>query len=638
MPAEAPIRVLLVEDNPGDARLIEESLRGDPTPTLAGFDLRVVDRIAEVRPALAAAPADVLLLDLGLPDAQGLDSFRQLQSVAPGLPVIVLSGLSDQEVAIKAVREGAQDYLVKGRFDGDPLPRIVRFAVERRRADEALRRSEARFRAAIEASPDAFAILQAVRDASGRIYAFTITDMNTRAEKLLGAPLDRLAGKPLAEGCAFDPRHDSVATFSRVVESREFLEQEIATENAATGVTNWTLRQVFPLGDGVAVFVRDITQRHQMEDQLRQTQKMEAIGQLAAGVAHDFRNLLSAIQGHVVNARGTLQRGHAALESLAQIQSAAAQASGIAGSLLRFSVKSSTEKKPVRIASVLDQSVELLRASLPANITIQTRVDAPDLYVNADATQLQQVIMNLAINARDAMPAGGTLTVASGPGPNDGALRPGPLGIARLIVSDTGAGMNAETQARIFEPYFTTKPRGQGTGLGLPIIHGIISDHGGTIGVESRTGAGSTFTVLLPAISPPDRPERLPLDSTTSSRRTALLADPNPFVREVVASMLASMDFDVVQAADAASALRLARAAIGPFDVLVAAAQLPDAGGVECIRQVREMTKSPDSRGIVIAASGREPASNGDRIATLLHPFRRADLVREINKHSDGHE
>jgi PAS domain S-box-containing protein len=623
MPTDPPIRVLLVEDNPGDARLIRESLGGGSQR----FELRTCDRLADLRPSLAAGPVDLILLDLGLPDCQGLETFLEAQNLAPGIPIVVLSGLSDQDIAIRAVREGAQDYLVKGSLDDDPLPRIVRHTIERRHADEALRRSEARFRAAVEAGPDAFFILEALRDAAGRICSFTLTDMNTRAEKLVGAPTSELVGRPVADWHPFEAGHQSIARFTQVVETRESIEEELTTERTADGLVTWTLRQIHPLGDGVAVVIRDITARKRMEEQLRQTQKMEAVGQLAAGVAHDFRNLVSAIQGHIAHAHRMLPKEHPAVECLNLISDAAKQAGGIAGSLLTFTRKTPVEKRAISLSTVIEQAVSLLRHTLPANITIQTRIAEPALFVSGDLSQLQQVIMNLAINARDAMPSGGILTIDAGPCGDDGATKPGPRGLARLTVRDTGIGMTPEVRARIFEPYFTTKPRGQGTGLGLPIIHGIISDLGGSIVVESRLGAGTTFTVVLPAVDPP--PVAAPHPAPAEQHRTgALIADGNPFLREVMTSMLTSMNFDVIQAADAAGAERLAKSAGMNIELIIAAAQLPDAGGPECIRMVREAGQK--SAKAILLTSGEAPSCAG--LGVLTHPFRRADLAREIER------
>lgn len=612
MPSDPPIRVLLVEDNPGDARLIRESLGAGPSR----FEIRSCDRLADLRPALAVGPVDIILLDLGLPDSEGLETFHGAQNLAPGLPIVVLSGLSDQDVAITAVREGAQDYLVKGQLEDDPLPRIVRHTIERRRADEALRRSEARFRAAVEASPDAFAILEAVRDAAGRVVSFILTDMNTRAEKFLGSSIQELEGRPLPEWCPIDPRHQSVAVFSRVVETRESVEEEIDIQDPASGATSWLLRQVYPLGDGVAVVIRDVTARKQLEEQLRHTQKIEAVGQLAAGVAHDFRNLVSAIQGHLMQARRLLQPEHPASACLDHVEEAANQAGTIAGSLLTFTRRSAAEKRTIELASVVRQAVGLLKHSLPASIRIETRIADPSPFISADANQLQQVIMNLALNARDAMKGGGSLTIESGSAPD---------GRARLIVRDTGTGMTPEIRARIFEPYFTTKPRGQGTGLGLPIIHGIITEHGGDITVESAPGAGTSFVITLPAAEPP----KIAPPPSPREMHGALLVDSNPFIREVVASMLASLHFDVLQAADAASAVRLARNSGITLDLVIAAAQLPDADGVECIRQVR--ASGQDGAKAILLTSGESSlVHNG--YGVLTQPFRRADLAREVER------
>lgn len=618
MASDPPIRVLLVEDNPGDARLIKESLHP------SRFEVRMCDRLAELRPTLAAGPVDIILLDLGLPDGSGLDSFHQAASLAPGVPIVVLSGLSDEDVAVKAVREGAQDYLVKGRLDDDPLPRIVRHTVERRRSDEALRRSEARFRAAIEAGPDAFFILEALRDASGRACAFTLRDMNSRAAKLMGATIEQLSGRPLEEWDPCGQGASSLAQYSRVVETRETIEEELSAEGPDGGLT-WTLRQIFPLADGVAVVVRDITTRKRLEERLLQTQKMEAVGQLAAGVAHDFRNLVAAIQAHLAHSRRLLPADHPAVECLNHIGDAAEQAGGIAGSLLTFTRSSHARKRPVNLPESVEQAVGLLRHSLPATILVQTDIADPEIFVNADGTQLQQVIMNLALNARDAMPHGGTLTLSVGRAQDDSTVKPGPEGLARVTVRDTGTGMSPEVIARIFEPYYTTKPRGQGTGLGLSIIHGIVTDHGGSIAVDSRPGAGAAFTLVFPAVAAP-----VAVPVPTMRPPAALLIDPNLFVREVVASMLASMNFEVLQASDYATALRLAKGSGRQFELVVAAAVLPDSDGPGCIRRIREAT--PVAHAILVVAGGETAAPTEGECGILNHPFRRADLVREIDR------
>lgn len=610
MPSHPPIKVLLVEDNPGDARLIAESLPS------SRFELRTCDRLADLRQALAAGPVDIILLDLGLPDGQGLDSFHAAARLAPGIPIVVLSGLSDEDVAVNAVREGAQDYLVKGRLDDDPLPRIVRHTVERRRSDEALRRSEARFRAAIEAGPDSFFIFEALRDASGRVCAFNLTDMNSRAAKLMGASVAELASRPLESWDPCGQGAASLARYAQVVETRQTVEEELSSD-APDGGQTWMLRQIFPLADGVAVVVRDITIRKRLEERLVQTQKMEAVGQLAAGVAHDFRNLVAAIQAHLAHARRLLPADHAVTECLTHIGDAAEQAGGIAGSLLTFTRSSPARKLAVNLPASLEQAVGLLRHSLPASILVQTEVAEADIYVNADPTQLQQVIMNLALNARDAMPHGGTLTLSVGRSA-DGAM-------ARLTVRDTGTGMSPEVIARIFEPYFTTKPRGQGTGLGLAIIHGIITDHGGTIAVDSRPGAGAAFTLQLPAVRA-SAPAALPSERPPA----ALLIDPNLFVREVVASILASLNFEVLQAADLASSLRLARGSGRKFDLIVAAAALPDSDGPSCIRGVRGVT--PVANAILLVSGAESPTPASGEFVVLVQPFRRADLSREIER------
>jgi two-component system, cell cycle sensor histidine kinase and response regulator CckA len=308
----------------------------------------------------------------------------------------------------------------------------------------------------------------------------------------------------------------------------------------------------------------DITDLKRTEEALRQSQKMDAVGQLASGVAHDFNNLITAIFGYTSLARRTLSPSHPATKALDRVDAAARQAAGVTRGLLTFSRESSSEKRPIQLGKAMHDAVQLLRRMLPDTIALRTRVDGDEGsdWIWADPTQIQQVVLNLAINARDAMPQGGTLRISVAAPQAVHGLNGESARFISLIVQDDGIGISPEVQSRLFEPFFTTKPPGEGTGLGLPIIHGIVKDHGGTVLVQSSPGQGAMFTVLLPRCDPPpvgvDGEQAR--DSASGRGEVILLAESQNYVREIMATMLQSLGYRVVQCADRNTLASAARA------------------------------------------------------------------------------
>ena len=373
------------------------------------------------------------------------------------------------------------------------------------------------------------------------------------------------------------------------------------------------------------------------DEQLRQSQKLEAVGQLASGVAHDFNNLLTAIQGYVGLAKTTLPANHPAIESLEQVEEASRQATGVAHALLTFTRRGTSQRRPVELGSVIEPALKLLRRTLPASIDLRMEPSATDVWVNADPTQLQQVILNLTINARDAMEGGGQVRVrveASEPGE------------AAIVVSDDGIGMSEAVQARLYEPFFTTKPKGAGTGLGLSIVHGIISEHGGRIVVRSEPGRGSVFRVVLPRVpAPPEGPTLLER-SVSLARGSVLVVEDDALVRGLICSMLTSLGFESAAAATAAAADTLADS--GSFVAALIDIELPDRNGAEMLagwrRQGRMfpavlVTGLADGTGLSgHTKHGRRPGESGSDsegvglgeyplgVAVLQKPFRLNDL------------
>lgn len=388
--------------------------------------------------------------------------------------------------------------------------------------------------------------------------------------------------------------------------------------------------------EGTLRMLDDVTERRATDRAVRETQqhlgrmqKLEAIGLLAEGVAHDINNLLTAVRGYAGLTRSALGPDHPALESLDQVEEAARQASGVASSLLTFAKGGASEKSPVRLASIVEEAVRLFRRTLGAriNLAVDTRA-GDDLWVRGDRTHLHQVITHLALNARDAVrEQGGEISIRVEPA-TDGSDE-GPW--AALVVEDDGSGMTPDVQARIFDPFFTTKPAGEGTGLGLSMIHGIVKDHGGRIDVHSTPGNGSRFRVVLPCVLG----AASPVAATTSEWTTpgvpprlppgpALVVQESPMIRGVVGSMLASLGYDVVHASDMASALDAAREHGAATWLLVSDARLRDGSAKELLESLR--TDTPEACAVAISDHPPEAGSGTPGLVTLRKPFRVADL------------
>jgi PAS domain S-box-containing protein len=350
-----------------------------------------------------------------------------------------------------------------------------RIEVERRRSEDDLRESEERYRELFENANDAIATL----DLEGRI-----TSANKALECISGYPRDELVGKRLAELLAGESQD--------LTPERSALEVELVACDGRTTTLEVGFRPIEKDGVhvGTQLIARDVSERRRLEEQLRQSQKMEAIGQLAGGVAHDFNNLLLAISGYTQLALDRVN-GDAALGGhLREVSRAADRAAGLTRQLLAFSRKQILQPRVFDLNAVVADMNDMLRRLIGEHIELVTALDPALAPVEADVGQIEQVLMNLAVNARDAMPAGGTLTISTAS-----------IGTSsvQFAIADTGCGMDAATREKAFEPFFTTKDPGKGTGLGLSTVYGIVEQSGGQVTIESEPGRGTTFRVALPA-------------------------------------------------------------------------------------------------------------------------------------------
>jgi PAS domain S-box-containing protein len=384
----------------------------------------------------------------------------------------------------------------------------------------------------------------------------------------------------------------------------------------------------------------DITQRKQLEDELRQAQKMEAVGLLAGGVAHDFNNLLTVIAGRTHLLLAKLKADDPSRRSVELIQKTSDRAAALTRQLLAFSRKQVLQRKVLDLNATVAEVSGILRRLIGEDVELLLTLGPRAGCVNADPGQLEQVLLNLAVNARDAMPQGGTLSLETdqvrldaAPAGRPDALPPGPYAVLRVI--DTGIGMDEATQARIFEPFFTTKERGKGTGLGLSTVHGVVRQHGGTITVRSAVGAGATFEIYLPQVEvAPDGEERGESARPAAGHETVLLVEDEDDVRALAREVLERHGYTVVEAPDGAQALSLFERGGSRIDLILTDVVMPRMSGRELVDRVRA---SRPTMPVLYMSGYTEDAivRHGVRDASLLllsKPFGPADLVRKVRE------
>jgi len=395
---------------------------------------------------------------------------------------------------------------------------------------------------------------------------------------------------------------------------------------------------------GVGCMVLDVTERSQLEAQLRQAQKMEAVGRLAGGIAHDFNNVLTIIQSYAELLQSDLGDDGAGRAEVGAIRSAADRATALARQLLAFSRREVVIPRDLDVNTVIRGMESILRRLLRQGITLELALDDAPLVVRIDAGQLEQVLMNLAINAVDAMPNGGVLRIETAPRdhlPQADADRAAPT--ALITVRDTGTGMTSEVQERLFEPFFTTKPAGQGTGLGLATTYAIVHDAGGTIRLQSALGEGSTFDVFLPraaAADPEPTRRETPVGGMPVARagETLLLAEDEPAIREALARMLRAAGFTVIEASNGGEALRRAEETPGRIDLLLTDVMMPGVGGKELVQRLRSVR--PETRVILMSGYTDDEALRtelGDaRHVFLQKPFAARKAVTAVRELLDA--
>ena len=645
-PAGRPLRVLLVEDNPRDAKLVIAVLKR------SGYCLTIdtVTSLASFQEQLERSDREVILADYNLRDWTALEALQALKNSGRDIPFIVVTGTLGDEAAVEVIQRGASDYVLKDRLAR--LPSAIQRALEektlreeRKESEKALRASEAAFRGLFESAPDAIVLV----NEDGRI-----TLVNAHAESIFGYARKELIGKPVEMLLPerFRERH---------IGHRTAFQANPTIRRMGVGIELFALRK-----DGVEIpvevtlsplrtnehteilsIIRDVSERKQLELQLSQSQKMEAIGRLAGGVAHDFNNHLGVIIGYSELLLDRLPPGDPLRKSATMIREAGQRSASLTRQLLAFSRRQIFEPKVLDLNAVVSDIDSMLRPLIGEDVELVTLLDPSLGKLRADPAQVDQIIMNLAVNARDAMPHGGRLILQTSNADLDEAyaskhatVKPGHY--VMLAVSDNGTGMDKQTQEQIFEPFFTTKEKGQGTGLGLSMVYGIVKQSGGYIWVYSELGQGTTFKIYLPRMDEDvaDASAEPVLRPASTGQEIVLVVEDEGMLRELFCEFLRESGYTVLAAGTGEEAVEISSRHQGPIHLLLTDAVMPGIRGRELAHSLEQ--RRPDMKVLFVSGYTDDSVLRSGLVqpgtAFLQKPFSRGALTRKVRAVLDGEE
>ncbi len=632
----APTRVLIVEDDPDDARLIVTRLhRG-------GLDLAVdiVTTAEQFREALRANPPDLVLSDYNLPSFTAEEALQTLREHGGDAPFILVSGQVGEEKAAAMMKAGASDFVLKDRTSRlvPAVQRELRDADERRQrraAEAALRESEQRFRLLAEHAIDIIFRFR-LRPDRGLEYispAITTITGHEPAEvyanpSLLAAIIDE-EDREAFKTSWLQPRPAPLVVRAHHPDGRQ-----LWIEQRAILITD-------EAGEPIAVegTLRDVTEQQRLDHELRQAERLDSLGHLAGGIAHDFNNLLAIITAYASDITDELGEAHPSHPDILRISHAAERAAALTRQLLIFSRLEPSQPEVLDLNQVVADTEQLLQRTIGEDITFTTDLD-PDLPpVTIDRSKLEQVIVNLVVNARAAMTDGGRLTVTTThliPAAAAGETDPAAAGTVSLTVTDTGCGMPPDVVARAFEPFFTTKGPGNGTGLGLATAYGVITEAGGDIHIDSLPGRGTTITVLLPSADLPDAATGaagvVPA-ATDEPGGHILVVEDDEDVRDIVVRILTRAGYQVTAPASATAAIELCADPAFAVDALLTDVIMPDIAGPQLANAARLLRPQLP----VLYMSGYTAGSlPGGRTLTddplLRKPFTTDELLHQLRQ------
>ena len=626
------IRALIVDDEPANRRLLADLVARE------GCEAVVASGGAEALAILSREPIDLVLLDLMMPEVDGMAVLTELhkRGLLPALPVVVVTAHEDRKVRIDALSAGAIDFLTK------PVDRLevtckIRTLVELRRLRDRVSEHAAR-QATVELYES---VHQTLQNLPLLLFRGTITKAGHFQHDWVIGDVEGVSGMSVDEYLRSTNWFDNIHPDDRDELTR------VGAELESGAATAWRVRyrmqhprrgDVWGLSVGNFDPVRgtvmgatlDISAEKALEERLVQVSKMQALGKLAGGVAHDFNNLLSVILSYASFVRDDLPADDERQADLDEVLKAAVRAVDLTRQLLTFSRQQPTAKRPTDLNESLAQIHKLLATSVGTQIELSIIPSARPAVVRIDPIQFDQIVLNLAVNARDAMPDGGQLRIAIDHPPESGLG--GASQAVRITVTDTGTGMDERTQLRIFEPFFTTKATGKGTGLGLATCFGIVEDVGGSIRVESAPGRGTTFTVELPWCRDPVAAAR---DAGQIPRlghgELVLVVEDDPALRPVTARILESAGYEVVVASDGKEAIRSIDELGSRLDLILSDVVMPGCNGYDVAAHSARIT--PETA--VILTSGYHDTTAQrtwpEDLPILWKPVARGELVRAVS-------
>lgn len=629
-------RILMIENDSLFAGNIRGMLRDHQN---SSFEIVHAESLRAAGPMLAVESFDGMLLDSDAFDSGGISGAFKMHPQISSLPIVALISGEQDAIGKKLLEDGATEYLVKGTLSGELLQRTLRFAIEQRRSERALRQSEQRFQELFENAKDILFTL----DLEGNV-----TSLNKSAEEVMGWTKAEALSINLKSLVA--PEHANLCNqiMQRILneEPLQHFEINLLRKDGRKAVLETSARLIYSDGQkqGIQGIARDVTERRQLESMLRQSQKLDAIGRLSGGLAHDFNNLLCVISGHAELLYERLEETLPAARNVMQIKKAVESASTLVRQLLAFSRKQVFHPQIMDLNAIVVETEKLLGRLIGEDIEFFTSLEPELGCVQVDPVQVEQVLVNLVLNARDAMPQGGKLTIETcnmdveeGSRCSGGITPAGSYVV--LAVTDNGCGMDEETQSRIFEPFYTTKELGKGTGLGLATVYGIVKQSGGFIWVYSELGQGTTIKVYLPRVI--DSAATPPAEQTTKDVRrgteTVLLVENAEPLRALAKEFLKSSGYAVMEADNGKEALQIARSFSGPIDLLLTDVIMPGMGGKQLAEQlaglrpatkVLYMSGYPDD---AIVKSG----ILGTGIMFLEKPFTRETMLQKVRQALD---
>jgi two-component system, cell cycle sensor histidine kinase and response regulator CckA len=623
-------KILLLDDDEDDFVITRDLLK----EVYGGkFELEWHSEFEEALSSARENQHDVCLVDYRLGERTGLEFLYEAIGSGCRAPMILLTGQGDQEVDMEAMRAGAADFLTKGDITPLVLERAIRYSLQQSRTLSALRQT------ADENSRLASAV-------NNLRTGVVITDPNLEDNPIIfvNPAFTMLTGYSAAEAMGrnsrflFGDRTDPGVMReinSAVASRRSYIGTLVAYRK--DGSTFWNQLSINPIFDSMGKLVNfvelqtDVTQQKLMEEQLRNAQKMEAVGRLASGLAHDFGNIISVITGYAEPLQARIRQPE--LQSYVDgIAEAAARAAALTRQLLALGREQSAEPKILNLNDVITGLEKLLVPVMHANTQLQVMLDPELPPVRADAAQMEQILTNLVVNARDAMPEGGRIVLRTRKRNGNGGGSLGGRPQVVLSVSDSGRGMDTKTREQIFEPFFTTKEKGKGSGLGLSIVYSLVRQNSGNITVQSEVGKGTTFLLHFPAAEQKPKPQPSKRSGPREGVSTILLVEDEERMRNLIREMLESARYNVVTARDGSEALLIAEAYQRPIHLLLTDVIMPRLNGTELAGRLKGYR--PDIRVLFMSGYTASAVINrsllGDSTEFLQKPFPPDELLEKV--------